>query len=266
MMNIKLMTRIISLYFSVFAFQSAHAIEKLGVSSGDRGNQYTVDFIKVAEQEIYPWLVKNGHKIQPVVSAELFLKHIQTIAKRIDSKDVVYESCDASTNGRIVAACYNSVTDMIWLNQKLYPLDLINSQAKRLLIMHEVFRRMGLEGDKYEVTRKLSVTITNPEITSSCIIKYYRDADFKKSEEKELAVQTCEKNASEPLIQKCVLNLNKFAKFESLTEKKLAIDSCEKTGGEEAFQKYVIDLYENAGFTAPEEKQKAIESYFRQKS
>lgn len=254
---------LLSVLFLFVAYPNAQARD--GVSSGGGGNQYTADFINVAETEVYPWLKLNGNKIQPAINAEKFLLEIKDITQRIDSKEVVYESCDNSNSGRIVAACYNDNADMFYLNEKLYPLDLKNSPSKRLLVMHEIFRRMRLEGDNYELTRKLNVTLLNPETTLGCVINYYQNTGFQTTEDKALAIKTCEKNANAPEIQSCVSNLVLNGDFSSSKEKVLAVDACEKTNGEAEFQSYILRLYKNAGFRTAEEKTIAVESYFRHK-
>lgn len=250
--------------FCALSVSIAFAQKKEGVSSGGGGDHYTINFVNFAEKEVYPWLVKNGSRIQPTVDAEQFKQKIQDLAEITESKDVVYESCDESQNGRIVAACYNSVTDRFFINRKLYPLDTQNSHSKRLLVMHEIFRRMKIEGDKYEITRNLSLNTTNPQLTLTCMIRYYQEAGFSSTEEKAIAIQSCEKYGADSEVQKCVVNLVKKAHFIETKEKALAVESCEKTGGDQNFQNYVISLYEKAGFKTAIEKSLAIDSYFRQ--
>jgi hypothetical protein len=246
-----------------FQFSFAKGRGNKGVSSGGGGDQYTADFINFAENEVYPWLKKNGQRIQPPVDAENFRQKIQDLTEIIESRDVVYESCDESTNGRIVAACYNSVTDTFQLNRKLYPLDVKISPSKRLLVMHEIFRRMKIEGDKYEITRKLTLNTTNPQLTLTCMIRYYQEAGFTASSEKAVAIQHCEKYGADAEVQQCVVNLVKSANFVDPEEKALAIDSCEKTGGSDEFQKYILTLYEKAGFKTFLEKSLAVDSFLR---
>ena len=122
------------------------------------GDEYTMDFIRVATQIIYPWLVINGSKLSPKVDSADFLLAINP--KKVASIDHVFESCDGSSMGREVEACYDAKSELTNLSRTRYPLK-SDSLAKFGLVSHEVFRKMGIEGDKYEVSRQISLLISD---------------------------------------------------------------------------------------------------------
>jgi hypothetical protein len=129
---------------------------RAGAVNGGGGDHYTLDYLVTATQHVYPFLksLENKDKL-PVGIAEKFLASVDP--SRIYSSDSdVYESCDGSASGRTVEACYNADYDFFVLSRSRYPLQ-TNSKAeedlKNKLIMHEQFRRMGYEGDEYELTR-----------------------------------------------------------------------------------------------------------------
>jgi hypothetical protein len=130
-------------------------IAQAGNEGSGGGDEYTLDFIKIAVNEIYPWLKENGDKLNPQVDADSFLKAIEP--KNIESLPRVFESCDGSGQGREVEACYNGLTKRISISRALYPLELSNYAPKRGLIAHEIFRKMRIEGDSYEVTRQIPI-------------------------------------------------------------------------------------------------------------
>ena len=119
------------------------------------GDEYTLDFVQTATQQIYPWLKAHGNSLVPKVNADDFL--MTTNPENIISEYQVFESCDGSNGGREVEACFNSITNKIHLSRTLYPLNIKNSSGKLGLVAHEIFRKMKLEGDKYEITRQLSI-------------------------------------------------------------------------------------------------------------
>lgn len=202
-----------------------------GVGSGGGGDQYTIDFMKTLIDETHPWLVKNLWQMKKQIDAKEFLKNIEEIASRVESLPEVYESCDGSKKGREVAICYNYVTDKFYINRSMYPLDVRQSTSKILLTMHEIFRRMRLEGDKYELTRQLSVGSTNPALMAGCIINLYKKANFKKPAEKVLAVETCEKVGGDKGVQDCIVALAQRANFVTVEEKSLATKICIDSAG-----------------------------------
>jgi hypothetical protein len=120
---------------------------KGGETSGG-GDEYVADFIQTAAREVYPIL-----KDQKMVMAGSFLKAAD--ATRAVSQERVFESCDESNQGREVAVCYNSQKDMFYISRTRYPLNEKTSVAKRALTAHEIFRRMKIEGDQYEISSRI---------------------------------------------------------------------------------------------------------------
>ncbi|MGZ3806087.1 MAG: hypothetical protein ACXVB4_17870 [Pseudobdellovibrionaceae bacterium] len=140
-----------------------------GGSNGGGGDEYIGDFATVARQEVYPWLKKVGHRLSVKVDPEKFRAAIDP--RRIVVVENVFESCKfeikntgksnqkiegipSSTSDRSVEACYDGVS-LIYLSSSKYPLKAKNSVEKRRLIAHEIFRKMGLEGDNWKLSTEL---------------------------------------------------------------------------------------------------------------
>ncbi len=145
---------------------------KSGGSGTGGGDEYTQDMVATASLEVAPWLVKNGNSLNPKVSAKDFANSINP--KSLASVTHVYESCivkvvnpkqndqhlesvPQSPRDREVQICYNKDEDFYYINRALYPLSVQNSPTKRRNIAHEIFRRMNIEGDQYEVSKQISI-------------------------------------------------------------------------------------------------------------
>jgi hypothetical protein len=144
-----------------------------GTSGG--GDRFTTDFARTAEKEIYPWLKVHGAGITPPVDAEAFRLAIDPEA--MVSVDHVYESCrfvlvnegrpdqhlqavPQNLNGqadREREACYSAETKLIYISRARYPLTMQNSAPKRGLIAHEIFRKMGIEGNEHRISKQISI-------------------------------------------------------------------------------------------------------------
>ncbi|HEY8271150.1 MAG TPA: hypothetical protein VIG33_09710 [Pseudobdellovibrionaceae bacterium] len=74
--------------------------------------------------------------------------------KNPGKSDQKFEGIPLSTRDRAVEACYDGV-DLIYLSSSKYPLAAKNSLEKRRLIAHEVFLKMGLEGDDWKLSTEL---------------------------------------------------------------------------------------------------------------
>lgn len=148
--NSLICTLVLTMVFSTNVAKAAQ-----GTNSGGGGDLYTLDFVKTANQSVFPWLIKNGANLSPVVDANDFIQAVSP--KDIASLEKVFESCDDTERGREVAACYNAQTNKIFLSRNLYPLNQ-DGPAKIRLVAHEIFRKMGIEGDAYEVTKQISIT------------------------------------------------------------------------------------------------------------
>lgn len=114
------------------------------------GDSYTIDFIQTVALEIYPHARKYPVKYRATAAQLLDAAD----PERVVSKKNVYESCDDSKNGREVEMCYNPEEDTFRISRELYPIDKKNSQAKRAAIVHELYRRLKIEGDKYHETKQ----------------------------------------------------------------------------------------------------------------
>lgn len=153
-----------------------------GVGNTGGGDEFTYDFLFTANQIIYPWLKSNGHKLNPKVDAEAFLKALDP--KSLVSVQEVYESCDEKKSGRPVSACYNARTGQILLSRDRYITDNF-SPSKIGLVSHEIFRKMGIEGDNYEVTKQIAIAKIPPNI----FYAEYFDCDLESSDSPYYKVQ-----------------------------------------------------------------------------
>ena len=131
-----------------------------GGVGGGGGDEFTADFINVASQELYPWLKLHGSSLSPQIDAEDFLAAVNQIVKNKDIASAVrvYESCNGTKKGRQVEACFSTDTGKITLSRSWYPIQKTNSMPKLRLVAHEMFRKMKIEGDQYEVARQISIT------------------------------------------------------------------------------------------------------------
>lgn len=126
------------------------------------GDQYVTDFISIARNIVYTWLLADKFYLAPAVNPEVFLKTIERLAteKRIVSAAQVFETCGTLGSGRPVEACYNSNSGMIYLSRTgdvSYPLNNNNLLVKARLVAHEIFRVMKIEGDDYKYSSQLNV-------------------------------------------------------------------------------------------------------------
>ena len=128
------------------------------------GSEYRIDFVQNARWWIYPWLIKNGHKLDPHVDAHTFFMAIDP--NRIIPIDHVFESCDPDgkdkdpqQRGAEVQACYNEVSDFTYISQTLYPLNAKPTRTGLSLIAHEVFRRMSKKVGVQYADNELQLTV-----------------------------------------------------------------------------------------------------------
>lgn len=129
-----------------------------GPSGTGGGDQFVRDFVAVATQEVYPYLKNFGKSLDRRVEAEDFLLAVNP--KDIESQNRVYEKCDPRSHEekeREVEVCYNADLDRYYISRTLYPLKQMNMASKRALVAHEIFRKMGIEGDGYEVSKQMPI-------------------------------------------------------------------------------------------------------------
>ena len=143
----------IFLSISLSTLSSGYAFDGGGSTGG--GDEFALDFIQTATQQLYPWLKAHGKSLNPKIDADDFL--MATNPEEIVSDLQVFETCDGSKNGREVEACYSESTNKIHLSRTRYPINLKSSPGKLGLVAHEIFRKMKLEGDQYEITRQISI-------------------------------------------------------------------------------------------------------------
>lgn len=114
------------------------------------GDDFTLDFITTATLEL-PSLLRTEWKNKvPHMKIDEIEKTLDP--SKIRSAKKVYESCDESNQGREVVVCFNKNTKEFVISRSLYPINQ-SSIAKIKLVAHEIFRKLGLEGDGYELTR-----------------------------------------------------------------------------------------------------------------
>ncbi len=92
------------------------------------------------------WLETNGAKLSPPVKASDFLNSVDPSAIRFTQDDLQYQGnpVDAYFDGKFIRVrCDRLQRD--------------SADAQNRVIAHEVFRKMGHEGDKYELSRQISV-------------------------------------------------------------------------------------------------------------
>lgn len=134
-----------------------HAALAEGGSSTGGGDAYVRDFVATATQEVYPWLLEQGISLKPKIDAETFLRAVNP--RDMQSADHVYEKCNPTAkaaNEREVQVCYSQENDRYYISRTMYPLD-VKSSAKRALVAHELFRKMKIEGDLYEISRQMPI-------------------------------------------------------------------------------------------------------------
>lgn len=147
----------LTVLLTVLAITPTFAKEKMGAGSSGGGDSYVLDFIKTANLYVLPWLKKNENSMDFVIDEAAFKEAVNP--REILSIDQVFESCDGSQKGREVEACFNAKTGLTYLSRTRYRLG-DYSNAKLGFVAHEVFRKMGIEGDNYEVTKKLKESMT----------------------------------------------------------------------------------------------------------
>ncbi len=135
--------------------------EEGGTAGTGGGDPYVADFNSIARNIIYPWLKMNSSRLIPSVDPELFIQIVKNLMlqKKIISTEQVYTNCDGSTNGNKVEACFSSQTGMIYISRRgdvQYQLSYDKLPSKIVLIAHEIFRVMGLEGNNYSISNQIN--------------------------------------------------------------------------------------------------------------
>ena len=188
-------TTISSLLMTVTIFgASLYSVVSLGaggVGGPGGGDVYVIDFVRIASQEVHPWLVDYGNTLQPPVDPTAFIMALNS--KEIVSVANLYESClfkdgenglqaihpigktDSTDPAR--AACYNPGTGLTYLSRSMYPLN-SDTSSKRALITHEILRRMRLNDDQYQISSQMPILKENGDDVT-CFIYEHPDSQGK---------------------------------------------------------------------------------------
>ncbi len=144
-----------------------------GGSTG--GGQDTVSAFNTNVLTIVGWLDSDRNKLQPRVTGRQFYlaadpKDIVAVNDLADPERArssywaVTKQCDGKWTGNsddLRTACYSESTHKIYLsinNYSTYP-----SPAVIAVTAHEVFRKMGIETDAYELSRQMDIAVVEPK-------------------------------------------------------------------------------------------------------
>lgn len=132
---------LISMVSAVIISQSALA--RPGGDHSGGGSGCLAEFMRTA-YEFSEWLDLKGAQLHPPVRGNQFLLELDPKAIKFTDEDLRYQGnpVDAFWNGsHILVRC-----------DRLIP----NSfESRRKVVAHEIFRKMGLEGDHYEISRQI---------------------------------------------------------------------------------------------------------------
>lgn len=142
------------------------AISNSALASKDRGggDGYRADFVKVAHT-VYDWL-GNHPEFNKKVSADAFLLAIDPDKIQSTSEQLYYKALP-------VDATYDYNSQVITIYRTGWDHEADSEKLK--LTAHELFRKMGVEGDGYE----LSSQIMNAQVSN--IVSQLKEGDFKPS-------------------------------------------------------------------------------------
>lgn len=135
----------ISVFLALTISQAAHSSNE-----GRGGGSGCLAEIKSVHHELAVWLAKNGKGLSPAVEAEDFIK-------ALPDNDIVFTDKELVYQGRPIDAYFDG--EKISFNCSRFQKN--GPAPKRLLIAHEVFRKLHIEGDGYEVSRQISLLDAN---------------------------------------------------------------------------------------------------------
>ena len=115
-----------------------------GVDTGG-GSGCMAEFMRAGYQ-VSDWLTNNGQKLQPPVRSDDFLR-------QIDPSIIVEVPADQPLDyhGNPVDAYFTGTQILVRCDRFLGR----DTTIRQRVVAHEIFRRMGLEGDAYEISRQI---------------------------------------------------------------------------------------------------------------
>lgn len=132
----------------------APASPKQGGADAGGGSGCMANFMSAAF-DASEWLSNNGSKLKPAVKENAFLLATSPNDILITNEDLEYKGnpVDAFFDGsKIEVRCDRLTND--------------NIVNRRRVVAHEIFRKMGLEGDQYEISRQM-FSINDPFVSGS---------------------------------------------------------------------------------------------------
>lgn len=117
------------------------------IESGPGGGSGCMSEIFRAANVVASWLENNGDKLRPeAINAEDFLDAVDPSAIQFTNEDLRYQGnpVDAYFDGHV-----------IHINCERFKNDPADAQDR--VLAHEVFRKMKMEGDRFEVTRQIPI-------------------------------------------------------------------------------------------------------------
>lgn len=124
----------------ILASSFAHAEGTRGGGSG-----CTADFMR-AGYVVSDWLKTNGSSLKPAVNGDDFLT-------QIDPTKIISTTENLQYNGSPVDAFYDGQVIKVRCDRFQHN----NTLTQERVVAHEIFRKMGLEGDKYEVSSQIAI-------------------------------------------------------------------------------------------------------------
>lgn len=127
------------------------------------GDRFALDVLRTAKLEVLPVIYHHPDRFKASYSDMRNMIYNTNFV----SYERVYESCNQSGKGREAEMCFNPKTGNIHISRSLYPIDIENSPSKQRLILHELNRKLGVEGDYYEESSIVdlnSSTIDQPSL------------------------------------------------------------------------------------------------------
>ncbi|MGE0632892.1 MAG: hypothetical protein AB7O96_10815 [Pseudobdellovibrionaceae bacterium] len=157
-----------------------------GVGSSGGGDAVKADFLVSARlaQQI---LIRVGSDLKPAVDPQKF-------KLAMDPDHIISTDETLTDDGHIVDAYYDQATDLISVNRQRWQSN--KQEVKVKLAAHEIFRRMGLDDDKYQISSQLNyfggVTLKITfEITKRNLNFTYTDEEFRFSDVVWIPMYSC---------------------------------------------------------------------------
>jgi len=130
----------------ISAYGQSHQPLKRGDQGGGGGDAYVADFISIA-YKVYGWLEKNGQFLEPKVDASDFILTLEPKKIASQNEPLFYRGVE-------VDAYYKGEDGVIHINRPRYS-SIQEESIKWRLVSHEIFRKMKLEDDEYQITQQI---------------------------------------------------------------------------------------------------------------